>query len=771
MDLSLQFVLDYYTKLTQHYDDGNVQPPEVILPPVPEVSEGCSTVPSPYQYLLPSVILWDPLEQLDCFDNGLECPYEGHKEEGSVHLLEPKRSRNGDNCWHAGSRVSLMPRQLSSSSWPTVLLSKIYHCKSKLNHKTYIAHDPEILSKIPSSESHKIPFVLLHKSGFTKELCETVSSLAAAGMTLVDIEQVICQQHMTNFVQCKAKFEEDKSLCLSNAGLDVEEIPVLFPDYKPIGLPSMEMILGSLLENYQEYKPYYHQRMSEISAEVLLIGHFFKLNPQIGTLGADGKKWVSMYNNIFVVMNEKGQVIAWQATKGTCIEDASLLLQNVHLRLKKHGVEIRLILMAECCKQKEFIQSIFGPNVQVKMDPKLASRRLEKRFKVRAGDHDHVATCLQEFGLVFQKSTDLNTERMEETASTETILGNMSSFISHWKVIRGETNERLLHDPALHELEDIKKSVSKGCLSDVPPNSGAKYVNELRDFLQPVLSKRFMTADLAIPAITVLFYCWNENHSQREAFLPIHSYKAALDTATFVSTAEQFGSIDVDIERSSNDHCLLSSHLYSSFPLLFSLLCEVDGKSCLSEAELSTATNTQFLSNAMLSKVLIIAENSYLIHQSLKSIYLEKVFPVDIWHYHLLPCCTQIFSRNHCQVNNNSSSSLQDIVESFGRTLVNSTSDDTDGFFIALIHSLHSLLNSLESENPKEVIQIKEHLNSLGYKVEELKDSREGVSILRQLVSCEWLQNKDRYSKLLVSPLLDFTQEAELFAHVGYFQG
>lgn len=768
MDLSLPIVLDYYTKLTHNYDNGNLHPPEVILPRVPEVSQECTTIPSPQEYLLPSVILWDPLQQLDCFANGIECPFDGHIDNEPHCFLEPKKSRRGDFWWQAGLRVSLMPRQLCSSSWPTVLLSRIYYCNSKIKHRTYIAHDPEILSKIPSSESHKIPFSLLHRTGFTKELGETVSSLVASGMTLVDIEQVIYQQHTNNFMQCKAKFEEDKDLCLQNSGLEVSEEGMVFPDYKPVGLPSMEMILGSLLDNFQDYQPYYNQRMSELSAEVLLMGHFFKSSQQMGTLGDDGKKWVPMYDYVFAVMNERGQVIAWQVTKGTSITDVALLLENVNQRLIKQGTDIKLILMPECCNHKQFVTSIFGPNFEVKMDPNFAHQRLQKKLKIRKEDQDHATTCMQDFSLVFIKSTDLSSERKEETPSSDIILDNYISFMSQWKMRRGETNERILHDPALRELESIKQSVVKGCISEVPPNSGAKFVNELRDFLKPVLHKRFLNAELALPAITVLFYCWNEKHGDGDGFLPIHSYKAALDTAAFMPTTEKFGCVDIEVESENkeNELCILPSTQQLFPSQLCQLLWDIDEECCLSNNESLLTANSQTLNSTMLSKVLVQAENSYLILQNLTCMYIEKVLPVSIWQYHVLPSCTQLFSRSNCKVKEDNVK-LQENLEMVGGTLINL--QDHDSFFTALSHSIQTMITSLETENSTDLTQVKEYLSSLGYDVEESKNGDE--SVLRQIISCEWLQNKDKYSKLLVSPLLDFTQEAELFVHKGYYQG
>ena len=315
MELNLKvnkIALDYYTQMTQEYDNGDIRPPDVILPPVPDIPEGCTTLPSPNQYLLPSIILWDPLQQLECFKDGIKCPFEAHGEE--EYLLEPRKSRKGEFWWHNGLRSSLTPRQLCSSSWPTVLLSRIYFCTGKMNHRNYIAHDPEILSKIPASYSHINPFVLLHKTGFTKELSETVLSLVASGMNLEVVEQVIYQQHITNFTHCKAKYEEDTKMCLENANLE-EEIPK-FPDYKPIGVPSMEMILDSLLENFQERKVYYNQRMSELSAKVLLMGHFFKGTQQMGSVSADENGWVPKIDNIYIIMNEHGQSYCLESNKG-----------------------------------------------------------------------------------------------------------------------------------------------------------------------------------------------------------------------------------------------------------------------------------------------------------------------------------------------------------------------------------------------------------------------------------------------------------------------
>lgn len=779
MELNLRvnkIVLEYYTKRTQEYDNGDIRPPDVILPPVPDIPEGCTNLPSPHQYLLPSVILWDPLQQLDCFKDGIKCPFEVHGDE--EYLLEPRKSRKGEFWWHAGLRSSLTPRQLCSSSWPAVLLSRIYFCTGKINHRNYIAHDPEILSKIPASEAHNIPFVLLHKTGFTKELSETVLSLVTSGMGLEDVEQVIYQQHITNFTQCKAKYEEDTKLCLANANL--QEVSSSFPDYKPIGVPSMEMILASLLDNFQERKIYYNQRMSELSARVLLMGHFYKASQQMGNRSTDGNGWVPKYDYIYTIMNEHGQVIAWQVTKGRNTEDVATLIENVHQRLTNQGVNIDLILTPDCCKQRDWLISVFGPRVIVKMDPCFAIQKLEKRFKIRKGDHDHVQTCVRDFHLVFQRATDLGSECKEETPSSDVITEKLDSFISQWKNIRGESNERLLHDPALRELESLKCCVNNGCLSHVPPYLGAKSVNELQKYLYPVLHRRFLNADFTIPVLTSLFYCWNERHS--ETFegdaIPISSYKATLDAISFIPTTEQFGCVekDLDIEKTQESEIIQSpvtQHVKSIQSIMFQILFETD-HDCNSNASAPlTESNMHNVGMTTLNKVTVQTENYIHVLQTLKSLCPDSV-PVNLWHHHLLPCCTSLFSRCDCQVEAKATldNKMKANLEAFGGSLVKDESDP-DGFFIALALGINEMINSLEKENPTELAQLKEHLTLVGYNVDEFNDDvRDScVAVLHQIICAEWHKNKAKYTKLLTSPLIDFEVEAEVFLHKGYDQG
>lgn len=73
--------------------------------------------------------------------------------------------------------------------------------------------------------------------------------------------------------------------------------------------------------------------MQELIAEnYISFDHTFKIASNIGFQRAD-KRWVTQYNSVFLIMNEVGQVIAWQLTKTTSIDEVQLLLNNLATRL------------------------------------------------------------------------------------------------------------------------------------------------------------------------------------------------------------------------------------------------------------------------------------------------------------------------------------------------------------------------------------------------------------------------------------------------------
>ena len=124
----------------------------------------------PEAYTIPPVIQWNPLVQTQC---DLACPY-------CQSSLRTWR-------WNDGTSPHWMPRSIFSVQERVLLVSCVYLCG---NHHQVIAHDPELLKSVREA-GIRIPFILFHKSGMTKELHNFISSSIQAGLCIQDIESML----------------------------------------------------------------------------------------------------------------------------------------------------------------------------------------------------------------------------------------------------------------------------------------------------------------------------------------------------------------------------------------------------------------------------------------------------------------------------------------------------------------------------------------------------------------------------------------------------
>ena len=138
----------------------------------------------PLSLFIPPVMIWSPLEQLQSvIPNGLMCPQCG--------ASNVKVYANG---WRDGSVKRLEPRKLHGLSSAVILVTRMYKCE--YNHEI-VGYDAQILTQIPKDF---IPFRLWHRTGFTKELIDFISSQITSGVPIKTIYQQLTQKrHLTYF--------------------------------------------------------------------------------------------------------------------------------------------------------------------------------------------------------------------------------------------------------------------------------------------------------------------------------------------------------------------------------------------------------------------------------------------------------------------------------------------------------------------------------------------------------------------------------------------
>ena len=67
-------------------------------------------------------------------------------------------------------------------------------------------------------------------------------------------------------------------------------------------------------------------------------------------------------------MNEDSDILSWQFTKGTSIDNVRGLLCALNTRLTSDEEKIHGIMVDNCCSVREKLRDIFGQNPAVKLD-------------------------------------------------------------------------------------------------------------------------------------------------------------------------------------------------------------------------------------------------------------------------------------------------------------------------------------------------------------------------------------------------------------------
>lgn len=124
----------------------------------------------PEDFLYPSIIIWSPFEEHN-LQSIVKCP------------LCQSNLITHDKYWTDGVH-SFQPRTLHSFDHLVLLVSRVYQCISK---QTLLAHDERLLQML--AKSVNVPFILLHKTRFTKEFINRIVALCKNGLNFSRLNQ------------------------------------------------------------------------------------------------------------------------------------------------------------------------------------------------------------------------------------------------------------------------------------------------------------------------------------------------------------------------------------------------------------------------------------------------------------------------------------------------------------------------------------------------------------------------------------------------------
>lgn len=166
--------------------------------------------------------------------------------------------------------------------------------------------------------------------------------------------------------------------------------------------------------------------MAKHTRKVLACDHTFKTSKHIGTILEDGV-FVHQFENVFLSVNENGEVLTWRFTKSTSATEITDILEQYKERLDRVGEALEMILVDDYCHVRNLYEGIF-PGVKIRLDIFHACSRVVQTIPKSDSNRKQFSN---EFSLIIRKNNDLNHERTMNTASPEEIDANIERLLFH----------------------------------------------------------------------------------------------------------------------------------------------------------------------------------------------------------------------------------------------------------------------------------------------------------------------------------------------------
>lgn len=470
--------------------------------------------------VLPNVILWDPMQQhATYFSQVMCCPESGCGQNLSLFR------------WNTGSSSGHCPRIIHDIQHLILLVAAVYQCA---NGHEILSTDPQILALF--IEQEHVPFILFHRSGISRGFCRMVIQLALQGMGFTAIEHFIITQRMEEVASMKLQISslEGRVPNLHSADNFISHID------KPY--PSNDLLCKCFLQDFLEHKVHYFHEMSQLTTSgYISLDHTFKVAANLGYVRPDGR-WVSQYEAALIVLNNLGQIITWQLTRTTSLDETLPMLTKLNERLAKSHARPKIICVDNCCTVRGKLQAIFGSDTFICLDLFHAVQRIIKSMPKK---HPMFFHCKRDVSMIFRDPMDRGSKRKMVTPDCNTMLKNFEDFVKKWKGVEFK-GSNIMNNNVSNALNHLRVHILKGCLSGIPPGCGTNKNENLHKLINPFFSRCRIGIPLALALLTVLFHRHNQKVSGLQQ-LPILHARALKSTCN--TSNEHFGIVDKDSEK------------------------------------------------------------------------------------------------------------------------------------------------------------------------------------------------------------------------------
>ena len=385
-------------------------------------------------------------------------------------------------------------------------MQRIYLCAQGRNTHKLFAASSDLLNGLPETVREVFPVKLYQRSGCSKRLILYIKNSITQGVKFLKISEgigALNHEHRTRLGEIFNAAVRD--------GLAEGEV-FDFEDFYSNDLfafPSNDQLTRILLDDFKLYKRFYASEMLGISATSISCDHTFKISKNIGVVTeGEEQKFLTKFNNLFIILKDNGQILDWRLTKSTAFHEIDDLLFRLKERVSRQKDSISMIAIDDCCKNRNKYQSVF-PNAQIKLDIFHACQRVLRTLETGQSLLRHQFG--KEFGLIFRQSTDLGETQLKVTPDPLEIEANLDRLIERWRNVPSSC----LTEATFKQIENIRVHIKKGCLSGIPPGFGTERNEQLHRLLNRSLltGATRITVELAVALLTMLFCSYSSKAS------------------------------------------------------------------------------------------------------------------------------------------------------------------------------------------------------------------------------------------------------------------
>ena len=283
-------------------------------------------------YFRPKLMIWSPQEQ---FGIVINCP---------EHGIELRPYQWTSDVSGKGGEMGRLIYDLMGN---VILVQRIYLCANGRQRHKLRATTPDVHNVLPSYIKEYFPAVIFQRCSVSKTLIQFIDTEIVKGVNFLKVSEGLASLNYREYLQRRRIYS---SAC-ENAVVSVSD-SLEFNNNIIYSFPSNDQLVKIFLHNFEKNRAIYVNEMNSLTVSSLSCDHTFKISRNVGLVREtdNSLSFVTQFNQLFITLNEVGEVVAWRLTKSTAFSEIEDLLVELEKRTSLRGNKIELVCVDDCCQ-------------------------------------------------------------------------------------------------------------------------------------------------------------------------------------------------------------------------------------------------------------------------------------------------------------------------------------------------------------------------------------------------------------------------------------